>query len=444
MNIWNSLRIFSASSYAICIFLYAEKLLLLRIKRRYLYPVVLIISALFAFLAPATLPIPILYLTMLLVLYLILHLFFEGRKIVHAFATGNFIFHMLCIKGIIIAGYSSFFHITMYVAVHDDNINSFLSILLFLIVLLFLIIFQFVYKVEKIKNLINDIRSCKILCSIQIVLNATMIMTSLVYYVEEPSLWLNGYHLLICIMMLVGFYTIFEFFVNEQVSRQRQNNIDQLQKQIEYETKRYQLQTSYITNLRRIKHDYFNQIRGLQYVLEQKGLKEGVTYLNDLKQEFSKTKGIYQKYSDHTLLDAILQEYATRASDKNIQFKAFLQINDIHISDLDLCTLFTNLLNNAIEANEHVLREQRFIEIASRESGRWKVITIKNKYHTIILDNKNRLVTSKQYEKEHGFGIKGIKEIVDQNNGMFQFIPDEKEKTFFVQLMFPMYDPTQS
>lgn len=438
----NIMRIASAILYACCIFLYTEKLLESKTTRTKVYITVVCIAGVFAaFASPEiVLPIPFLYVGLYLTLYLLFKIFFVGDKMTYAFASGNYIFHLLCMKGILIALSALVLKISMYDVVSQSGVNDVVSTLLFIFASMFLWTFQRFYSLDDIKKMLGDKKIVRQLVYIQLILNVTLLFTATVYYAKDSTPWLAVYHLLISFMMLFGFYFIFQYFSRDIEAKQSEENISDLKLQVEFEVKRYQSQMKYIQILRQIKHDYASQLTGLEHLLKTEGSDACIQYVNDLRKEFRKTENVYQKYSDHTLLDSILQEFAQSCQEKNISFKALLKAKGLELSDLHLCTLFTNLLNNAYEANLKVkVSKHRFIEINSRESGGWEVITIANRYDGILLENNKGLQTTKEDAGEHGLGMRKAFEIVKTYGGMMQYDADVKKRIFLVQLMFPRY-----
>lgn len=434
------MRIASAILYACCIFLYTEKLLECKTKRITLYTTIIVVAGVFAIFAcpEIVLPIPFLYVGMYITLYLLFKLFFVGDHMTYAFATGNFIFHLLCIKGILISFSSLFLKLSMYDVVNQSGINDVVSTLLFIFAAIFLLVFQRFYSKDDIQKMIYNKKIIRQLIYIQMILNITLLFTALIYNVKVSSPWLPIYHLIISCMQLFGFYFIFQFYSKDMKAKGHEEDIMNLKQQVEHEVKRYQSQVKYIQILRQIKHDYANQLTGMEHLLKTKGKEACVQYLNDLQKEFRKTENVYQKYSDHTLLDSILQEFAQSCQEKNIKFHALLKARNLGISDFHLCTLFTNLFNNAFEANLKVpTRNHRFIEINSRESGGWQVITIRNRFDGVLLEDSKGLLTTKDEAFEHGLGLKKANEIVNLYAGMLQYDADIKQRIFLIQLMFP-------
>lgn len=437
MNHIEFIRGICAIAYAFSIFLYCSRLLKLKYTKSVLYIFVTVISALLVYSAQQRFPIPLLYLGIYFSLYIFLHIFYEGTAAIHVFAAGNFTFHLLCIKGVLISLCAIFVKTSMFQVVYDKTTDSIISTLLFLFAIVFLYIFQKIYPDHKILKIISDASIVKALLSIQMALNITLIFTSLSYYLNENIIWLNIYHLLISVMMLIGFYIIFQFFIKDKEMKQREANITMLEQQINYEIKRYHSQSKYISMLRQIKHDFKGQLNGLRYILKHENNDSALKYIEDINNEFAETE-FYQKFSDHTLLDSLFQEYFQKCQAQHIKFDATVTLIGVRISDLHVCTLFSNILNNALEACDKVKqKDERFIKITSYKSGYWQVVVIQNRYSG-FLEGDKKLKTTKDNESDHGFGLLRIEEIMQENEGIFHYEAENDQKIFSVQLMFPL------
>lgn len=83
---------------------------------------------------------------------------------------------------------------------------------------------------------------------------------------------------------------------------------------------------------------------------------------------------------------------------------------------MDLCTVFSNLLSNAI-ASANQVEESREPEIIIRFMGgnSYFSITVSNSVMEVDVDKK-----SKRKDRNHGHGIHNIKETVEKYNGNFE------------------------
>lgn len=101
----------------------------------------------------------------------------------------------------------------------------------------------------------------------------------------------------------------------------------------------------------------------------------------------------------------------------NISDDAIKCIDDAHIT-----VIFGNIFDNAIEAAE--MSEEKIINISVRIQGQYVSIYIENSFNSQY-SNIN-LITTKKDKNLHGFGMKNVKRIVEECNGMMQcFAKDE-------------------
>lgn len=117
------------------------------------------------------------------------------------------------------------------------------------------------------------------------------------------------------------------------------------------------------------------------------------------------------------IVDAILNRYYSEALKKNIDITiSGMFPNECHVSPYDLCTIFSNVLSNAIEAAEKA--DEKKIIIKCRYTENSIVIVVKNTFKDDGQFLQSKMMTTKKNIEYHGFGIENIKEAVEHNNGM--------------------------
>lgn len=135
---------------------------------------------------------------------------------------------------------------------------------------------------------------------------------------------------------------------------------------------------------------------------------------------------------DHEILNAILTRYGRNCLDKHIAFHADIRSGIIDfIADADITSLFCNLLDNALEAAEHI--PDSFIDVSAykREKTPFIVITVVNSSRKNPFDEQiGTLNTTKANKHKHGFGIKSIRKIVAKYHGNMQMYYNQDSLTF--------------
>lgn len=158
-----------------------------------------------------------------------------------------------------------------------------------------------------------------------------------------------------------------------------------------------------------------------------------MSYLNELSDDI-----LVQKKTVWTqvgILDTLLEQKREKAESKAIEFRIQTdRIGELPFSDIEICTLFSNLLDNAIEACEKIEGDRRWIEIhITRKSG-MLYLTISNSIKGRPSEQEGKLITNKQNYQLHGYGIKSVQKIVCKYEGDFSYQVHERE--FVVTITF--------
>lgn len=117
------------------------------------------------------------------------------------------------------------------------------------------------------------------------------------------------------------------------------------------------------------------------------------------------------------IVDAIVNKYYSEATQKGIDIviKGMFPKN-CKISAYDLCTIFSNLLSNAIEAAEKSVEKR--ISMECRYTKESIIVITKNTFKDEGQFRHSKIITTKKDIEYHGFGIENIKDAVIRNNGM--------------------------
>lgn len=438
ITIIKGLSILSAVIYGILVYEYSKKIVILKANNILSMLGAIVTSVFFGWLSFQNIPYYIIYILMYLSLMTMYIVCFKGKFLVFMFASGNFIFHLLCLKGIIITTAAFLMKSTMYEVVLNSTIRSLTTIILFMSASLFLFFFRMVYTEEKINRLVLEISQVQLITTIQAVLNVTLIIATLVYSYNIDVIWMTFYHLLLSFMMVLGFYVIFKYCIGVCLQKDYQEKEEILKYQIQSQLQQYQNQSRYIQDLRRLKHDYKNQMKGLSYIVESGDYEKINQYINDLSDEVNASNLSYIQYSNHYLIDAILQDVHAKTQEYKIKFEAMVQIEKPPLSDLEICTVLSNLMNNAVEACLRVDESERFIKVCSRVVNDFWVIKVNNSFDGIVTEENGRLITRKKDKNQHGLGVGTVRKIIKEHDGEFEIQAKSKEKIFEVFIYLPV------
>lgn len=170
---------------------------------------------------------------------------------------------------------------------------------------------------------------------------------------------------------------------------------------------------------RKIVHDMKNHLLALKkYTQEQdwKGLEE---YLNELSRDMLDYN--YQIWTGNHMLDMILNQKEKEAEKQKTQMQISTEVfTTLPFSDRGIISLFGNLLDNALEACEQIKEGERWIHIKMKKKNQLLYIEIVNAAKNTGIQTDENFVSKKKDGVLHGYGMKNIRDIVEQYNGMFQ------------------------
>ncbi|HHY81402.1 MAG TPA: GHKL domain-containing protein [Clostridiales bacterium] len=182
------------------------------------------------------------------------------------------------------------------------------------------------------------------------------------------------------------------------------------------------------------RHDYHNHIQTLK-AYRALGQDDKIDdYLNALESDLSGIDTLIK--SGNIMVDAILNSKLSLAKSKKIAINAKAVVPArITISEIDLCVLIGNLLDNAIEACLRIENEDnRFIRVYIDLKRENLYISITNSSGGKISKQGGRYVSSKK--GNHGFGLIRVDKIIDKYAGYIK--RRDEEGVFTTEIMLPL------
>lgn len=235
----------------------------------------------------------------------------------------------------------------------------------------------------------------------------------ILYYMTDFNI-----SLLASVTILLSY--ILYFFMIDVLSK----NINKLWG-IEMENKNMKLKSKYYEEVelinqevRKYRHDLANHLNLLYYYLETNNLEESKRYLESLEIDLREIhKEFYYLQTGNEAVDFILNSKLIVAREKNIEVKVSIgDLSELFISNINLCTLLANLLDNAIEACQLFNKGKSFIQVNIQCNKNKFMINIKNSSNSVKTDAEGNYITHKKVG-DHGLGILQINRIIDQYEG---------------------------
>ena len=190
-------------------------------------------------------------------------------------------------------------------------------------------------------------------------------------------------------------------------------------KTIIYQNKLMKQQMDEIENIymtmRGWRHDYHNHLQSLKGYLSLNKVDQMKNYLNELETDLDSIDTLY--HSGNLQLDSILNAKLAIAEKGQIRIHCDASIPpQLHVSDLDLCVILGNLLDNAIESCRKIKNpDERFIRVYIGILKKQLYISITNATSETVKQRTDHYFTTKR--GDHGHGLKRVDQVVKKYDG---------------------------
>ncbi len=225
------------------------------------------------------------------------------------------------------------------------------------------------------------------------------------------------------IVIINTYFLSFLEYASENNRLQYENNLFIQQSKMQYQY--YDnLQQQYRESLS-ILHDVKRHIRAIEELYYHKENETAVEYAERIRNKLDSFK--LNEYTDNRMLNIILNDKIRIAEQEKIDFTCRIEDTDLDfIDNIDLTTIFANLLDNAIEACQE-LEGKKAIAVQIGAFNNLVFINIKN----TLKDNLSDIgLNMKSSKKNHsGIGIPNVIKVINKYNGDFNI---QKEGNMFV------------
>lgn len=184
------------------------------------------------------------------------------------------------------------------------------------------------------------------------------------------------------------------------------------------------------------RHDYRNHIQNMKILLAAGNYGEVDTYLDELARDLITVDTVIK--TGNVMADAVLNAklYAAKEIQARISVKANIPKN-LPMSDVELCAILGNLLDNAVEGCARIPEKERFIRVF--------IGVIKGQFYLSVQNAAGKMkkkgtgyLSTKRDGEAYGYGLFRIDRIANKYKG---FVNRQSEPgVFATELTFPMAD----
>ncbi|MBO5089781.1 MAG: sensor histidine kinase [Clostridia bacterium] len=201
------------------------------------------------------------------------------------------------------------------------------------------------------------------------------------------------------------------------------------EEQIKAQAEHYSALAKANFELRRFQHDFKNIKVGVSKLIAEERLTEAMSMLDSTHEDiYNTTHSLLCFDTGNGIVDALLADKQRNAALSNIKIKFEGAVPSNSISATELCVLFGNTIDNAIEACEKIdIENEKIINITCKCNSNFMFLDITNPVSKPIAIKNNTLATTKADKTLHGFGLYSLDQIVRKHNGELNLSCDNYE-----------------
>lgn len=193
---------------------------------------------------------------------------------------------------------------------------------------------------------------------------------------------------------------------------------------VEAQEKYYQMLLEKEEETRRFRHDMSSHLVCVKRLLEENKVREAEDYLETMGGTLRELAIKHQ--TGNSLVNAIVNDVSGRYAEVELDWKGHLP-KKIQMSDIDVCVIFSNLLENAFWAAAS--ETAGTVEVTVKSEGGALAITVENDMTYLIEEREGKLITQKADKKNHGYGMRNVRECVEKNDGTVEYKYTDKRFT---------------
>lgn len=246
----------------------------------------------------------------------------------------------------------------------------------------------------------------------------------------------NLYHILIlCVALVLLFSNISLIRMISHIMKDNEIKSENrlIKEKMDMQYKHYLSLQESQEMLKKLHHDINNHMICIKNIHGDNSLAS--EYINEISNQIESCK--YNFDSKNMVLDIILTEKKYICDKNKIDFLVDINFEKCNFMNMvDICSIFSNILDNAIEACNKIKNKDKKITLKGTIVNDFFIVKCVNtKENDVILSGDN-IITDKKDKNLHGIGINSVKSSVKKYDGNVE-IKFEEDK-FMVVICIPI------
>lgn len=251
--------------------------------------------------------------------------------------------------------------------------------------------------------------------------------TLFVNNVFRAFLFVLAFSLILWVLLHVMFYFVVSGILTAADQREKIQMLETQESQ-------FAAQKRYMEDSARARHDFRQSVRTMKELFHHQQYEALGRYIDAFYEGLPSPDTV--RYCENEALNALLNYYHRKAEDEKVRTAFKIDLPDrLPVSDVDICTIVGNILENGLLACGDVPEEARQLRLTLqlRPGGRLFLVATNTHGGNIRLRNGHYLSTRQRGE---GLGLRSVLSIATRYGGTAEFSHDDRE--FVSDVMLPL------
>lgn len=252
---------------------------------------------------------------------------------------------------------------------------------------------------------------------------------------DLPEIQMREQRLMLLSVSCIWLTCLIMYFVVQQMNKDNQTKLEyELMKEKEkYSKESMEIIKRGNEELREFKHDLKNYLLPLQEMAEKMPQSEMADAWEKIFQKIEDVQTLIQ--TGNRYVDSMINTKISLARSEKTDVKCTILSRMDGVDGLEFCSVFGNLMDNAIKA-ERTVADGKKIEILIEEKMGYLRLLVQNKIDRSVLKENPELRTTKKTEGVHGIGHKSVEWTMQKMGGAVKYY--EKDGMFCAETVFPV------
>ncbi len=258
-----------------------------------------------------------------------------------------------------------------------------------------------------------------------LVLTLSALLELMNYYVrflpDYSVIFQAGLLLFTVILMVLSSFYFKNLLQARQIKTELENQLKIQERILYFQKERMEMLVSLFDEIRKQRHDMRHHLHAISELIEKSDYTGAIHYIGSVNGGIPMYSP--QRWCDNDVVDSTIGFYSKIAQGGGITMDISVNIpaSGAAVSDTDLCVVFGNLLENAIDACSSV-SGHRFINLSSAVRGRMIFITMDNSCTNGLSKVGEEFISTKH--PGTGVGLRSICSIAEKHSGTAEFTAD--------------------